>query len=143
MDNGAPNALLEAYRCTTYRLAAPDGCIDIRIGRRHLKVDVLLSALSVTEWAFVTAWNPGSTLVPTAQNAAAQVELERIVRERGHAFYRGEGIPDQPGWAPERSLWIAGIARAAAFELGRRFGQKAIVVGSSGASAELLFCDAT
>ncbi len=139
MDNGAPNALLEAYRCTTYRLAAPGGYIDIRIGRRHLKVDVLLTALSVTEWAYITAWNPGSNLVSTAQNTAAQVELERIVRERGHAFYRGEGIPDQAGWAPEPSLWIAGIARLAAVDLGRRFGQKAIVVGSSGAPAELLF----
>ena len=143
MDNRAPNALLEAYRCTTYRLAAPGGYIDIRIGRRHPRLDVLLSALSVTEWAFITAWNPGSNLGSTAQNTAAQVELERIVREGGHAFYPGEGIPDLAGWAPERSLWIAGVARAAAVELGRRFGQKAIVVGSSGASAELLLCDET
>jgi hypothetical protein len=128
------------YRATTFRVEGPRCNIDIRIGSSSPEVDELLLQLGVTQWAYITAWNPGSRPTPAAQNVLAQVELLQIARARGFAFYEGEGIPDNEGWAPERSIWIAGIIRREAVEMGRQFGQNAIVVGRLGGVAELVCC---
>jgi hypothetical protein len=140
LTDGTEQDLAVLYSATSFRVEVPGGVIDIRVGNRHADLDALLSELSFAEWAFITAWNPGSALLPPEQNAAAQVDLIRIVRDHSYHFYEGDGIPDQAGWAPERSVWIAGISRADAVEIGRRFGQNAIIVGAVGAPAELLFC---
>ena len=128
------------YRATTYRVEIRGGHIDIRIGEKHPRIDALLSAHISTQWAFITAWNPGSNLTSREQNAAAQAKLRQILQDAGFSFYEGSGIPDGADWEPERSVWIPGIGRDEAVELGRRFGQKAIVVGRSGAVAELMEC---
>jgi hypothetical protein len=132
--------LANLYRATTFRVESPDGIIDIRVGEKHPRIDALLSHHKVTEWAYITAWNPRSQLLSAEQNALAQVQLTDVVLERGLGFYGGSGIPDNPGWTAERSVWIAGISRQAAVELGARFGQNAIVVGTAGGVAELLCC---
>ena len=129
------------YRNTTFRVEAPNGHLDIRIGDKHPRIDSVLSEHNATEWAYITAWNPGSRPTSTEQNALAQEKLIKIVQDRGFRFYLGDGIPDQEGWAPERSVWIAGISREEAVEIGRQFGQNAIVVGNLGSVAELLDCD--
>jgi hypothetical protein len=132
-------SLDSVYRATTFRVETPKGHIDIRVGQKQPKLDTLLLRLGATEWAYVTGWNPGSRPVSADQNALAQDELLRLIRYRGFAFYEGDGIPDNEGWAPERSAWIAGISRREAAELGRQFGQNAIIVGSLGGAAEWLF----
>jgi Protein of unknown function (DUF3293) len=133
-------SLESVYRATTFRVEAPDGHVGIRVGQKQPKIDALLLRLGATEWAYVTAWNPGSRPVSADQNALAQGELLRIIRDRGFAYYEGDGIPDHEGWLPERSMWIAGISRKEAMELGRQFGQNAIVVGHVGGIAELVAC---
>jgi hypothetical protein len=130
-----------AYLATTFRVEAPNENIDIRVGHMQPKLDALLLQLGATEWAYVTAWNPGSRLARSDQNTFAQDELLRLVRDRGFVLYEGLGIPDLEGWAPERSTWIAGIGRREAIELGRQFGQNAIVIGSWGGVVELVWCD--
>jgi Protein of unknown function (DUF3293) len=129
------------YVATAFRVEAPDGHIDIRIGEKDAQIDALLSKLNAIEWAYITAWNPGSRPVPAEQNTLAHDKLLQIIRGRGFTYYEGDGIPDQEGWAPERSVWIAGIGRDEAVELGRRFGQNAIVVGRLVGVAELVPCD--
>jgi hypothetical protein len=52
------------------------------------------------------------------------------------------GVPDNPGWLPERSVWIVEISRREARDIGVRFGQNAIVVGKKGGVAALLLCGA-
>src|ERR1700743_173316 len=126
------STLEAAYLATTFRVEAPNGNIDIRVGPTQQKIDALLVQVRATEWAYVTAWNPGSRRERADQNTFAQDELLRLVRDRGFVFYEGLGIPDLEGWAPERSAWIAGIGRREAIELGRQFGQNAIVIGSLG-----------
>ncbi len=136
MTEGAKFAAL--YKATTFRVEGPEGIVDIRVGEVHPRIDALLLPHGVTEWAYITAWNPGSRPMSEDQNALAHDELIKVLRERGFTFYEGDGIPDQAGWAPERSVWIAGISRREAVEIGRRFGQNAIVVGSLGGIAELV-----
>jgi len=132
-------SLEEAYLATTFRVETPGGNIDIRIGEARPLLDRLLSKHKATEWAYITAWNPASRQLSADQNRLAQEELLRLIRDRGFAFYEGDGIPDQKGWISERSVWIAGISRHEAGEMGRQFGQNAIVIGSLGGAAELLF----
>ena len=129
------------YRATTFRVETADDYIDIRIGQQHAKVDAVLSRLGAMEWAYVTAWNPGSRSMGADENALAQGELVRLIRDRRFEFYKGNGIPVENGWVPEQSIWIAGICRRDAGEVGRQFGQNAIVVGTLGGVAELVFCD--
>jgi hypothetical protein len=133
--------LEDVYNATTFRVETPDGHTDIRIGTKHPRIDALLSQQKETEWAYITAWNPGSRPLPADQNALAHDNLLQLIRDRGFACYEGDGIPDKEGWAPEGSVWIAGISRHEAAEIGRQFGQNAIAVGHLGEVAELLFCD--
>lgn len=132
--------LTESYTATTFRVNGPVDAVDIRVGHRHPAIDQLMGDASPSEWAFITAWNPRSELLAAEQNEAAQSALLRVVRERWLRFYEGSGIPDSPGWAPERSVWIAGISRADAIGLGIQLGQNAIVVGKIGGIAELVNC---
>jgi hypothetical protein len=53
----------------------------------------------------------------------------------------GEGIGDDGTWLPEQIILVLGIERTAAVQLGRRFGQRAIVWGELGGLATLAFCD--
>lgn len=129
------------YRATTFRVETPDGHIDIRVGEKHAGIDALLSRHNATDWAYITAWNPGSRPLSADQNEVAHLTLRQTIRDRGFECYVGDGIPDNEGWAPERSVWIAGIGRAEAIALGMRFAQSAIVVGSFGEIAELVNCN--
>jgi len=135
------NELGRLYRATTFRVESPAGIIDIRIGEKHPRIDALLALLSATDWAYITAWNPVSQPVSAEINAAAHAELLDLVGRCPLPFYEGDGIPDNPGWQPERSVWIAGIERREAQQIGARFRQNAIVVGKLGGMSELLFCD--
>jgi hypothetical protein len=56
-------------------------------------------------------------------------------------MFPGEGIGDDGVWPPERSVLVLGIEREAALQLGRRFGQRAIVCGDLGGLATLALCD--
>jgi len=134
--------LADSYNATTFTVDTPIGRIDIRVGKRHPKIDRLMEDVSPAAWAYITAWNPHSELLSDNQNTVAQDEMRRVIRGRGFLYYEGYGIPDNPGWSPEQSVWIAGISRTEAESIGRQFGQNAIVVGVAGGIAELLDCKA-
>jgi hypothetical protein len=76
-------ALFEAYGRTTFVADTPRGRLLLRVGRRSAELNDLLAAHGVTTWAYVTAFNPGSRLLPAEANAARQRELERLVAARG------------------------------------------------------------
>jgi hypothetical protein len=135
------DALFEAYGRTTFVADTPRGRLLLRVGRRSAELDDLLAAHGVATWAYVTAFNPGSRLLPAEANAARRRELERVIAARGFAAYPGEGIGDDGRWPPEPSLLVLGIGRTDAMHLGREFGQLAIVYGELGQEAELIVCD--
>jgi hypothetical protein len=56
-------------------------------------------------------------------------------------MFLGEGIGDDGAWPPEPSILVLGIEREAAVQLGRLFGQRAIVCGELGGLATLVLCD--
>ena len=73
-------------------------------------------------------------VVPSATPAQSVLEL-------GHPMSKGEGIDDDGAWPPERSILVLGIERQTAVELGRRFGQRAIVCGELSGVADLALCE--
>lgn len=138
--DGMEEARLEAYRRTRFVVDTPTGRLCLRVGRRCVELDDLLAGHSVTTWAYVTAFNPGSRLLPAEENSVRQHELERSVAGLGLASYPGEGIADDSRWPPEPSLLVLGIRRNDAVRLGRQFGQLALVYGELGQEAELIVC---
>ena len=56
-------------------------------------------------------------------------------------MFLGEGIGDDGTWPLEQGILVLGIEREAAVQLGRRFGQRAIVCGELGGLATLALCD--
>jgi hypothetical protein len=136
-----PAALLaRAYLSTTYRVDAPAGLIELRIGRASGALDRFLRQRGVRTWAFVTACNPYSLRLPDWRNLARQRRLRALCRRLGFSALPGAGIGDSPGWPAEPSLLVLGITRARARRLGRLFGQNAIVAGRCGRAPELVWC---
>ncbi|RME94199.1 MAG: DUF3293 domain-containing protein [Bacteroidetes bacterium] len=90
--------------------------------------------------AFVTAYNPASRLRSEAENAHWQSVLEAELQGE-HQLYLTAIHRDPSGkWPDERSCFVLGIEAASAIELGRRYGQNAIVIYTSGRGAQLEWC---
>jgi hypothetical protein len=132
--------LFDSYRRTTYSAQTPLGPIHLRVGEPNADIDLLLKRYGATNWAFVTAFNPGSQILSTAENLQRQDRLEDALRRDGLMFFPGEGVGDDPAWLPERSVLILNISRERAIQLARDFGQNAILVGVEGDTPELVSC---
>ena len=127
--------LLAAYRATDYRVRRRQGgWASIRVG------EALPAALATLvgdhPWHFVTAWNPGSRLMPSRVNRQAQRALLTTLRERPDTVLVLPGMGVGAGWR-EASLFVVGPGAPAMDALARRFGQNAYVhgVGPSGQAA--------
>ena len=127
------------YRATAYAVEGPKGRFTIRIDEPTPPLDALLIRHGTRCWAFVTACNPGSMPLAPEENQRRQAELERMVSAAGYPFLPGEGVGADATWPSEASLLILGIATEDAAALGRHFEQNAIVVGTIGEPARLLW----
>ncbi len=137
----AERARLEAaYRATTYRIHAPQGDIDLRIGGASPALDALLREMGADCWAIISAWNPGSKMQGAATNAAAQACLQEWLSGEGYRWLPGENCADAGGWPAEPTCFVFGISEAAARNGGSRFGQNAVLAGGAGTAPELVWC---
>jgi hypothetical protein len=130
-------SLAAAYRATRYRVEHPDGPFVLRIGVRSRTLDRLLTRHGHHTWAFLTAWNPLSEITPPEQNAARQAWLEHDASRRWWPIFAGRGEGD--GWPAEVSLLILGISEFDASSLARIYRQAAVVVGTLGEPARLVW----
>jgi hypothetical protein len=125
-------ALDAAFRQTTYRVHAPSGTIDLRIGQVPV-------ALPPSSWAFLTAYNPLPRNLDEAENQRRQAQLHAQLTAQGWIFYPGEGIGDEGTWPPEPSFLVIGITRTQATELAAAHDQLSFVFGTPGCPAELVW----
>jgi len=130
--------LWDAYRTTVYEVEAPEGVVPIRIGRLHPLIDRLCVLHDAPSWCFITAWNPGSQVLGAADNQRRNEALRAKLARDGFFVLPGTGRGEDPEWAPEASFFVLGIDREHASQLGRRWGQNAVVFGERGGVAELL-----
>ena len=132
--------LWSAYESTVF-CATLDGTeIRIRPGEMHAPLDHALEARSVTTWAYVTAWNPGSRELSSRENDARHERLKEDIVRLGFEAFEGEGQLTHAAWVPERSLLVLGVPASEAVAIGRRYGQNAIVFGQHRREARLLNC---
>jgi hypothetical protein len=130
--------LHEAYRQTTFYADTPRGRLALCIDQCDAQLDRLLIENACESWAYVTAYNPGSVVLSHEENQHRQASLENELHKRGWVFFSGEGVGSSGNWPPEPSVLVLGIGAATAQQLGRAFGQNAVVVGRLGRPAELV-----
>ena len=129
-----------AYRATTYRVRAPAGAIDVRIGASAPALDALdalLEAHGADTWIIITAANPASECLPAATNAARQAALQDELLAAGYPILPSDAIADAGDWPVESGFLVIGLNAAGAEPIARRWGQLAIVIGRRAEPASL------
>jgi hypothetical protein len=119
--------LLAAWMATEYRIFIGAETLVMRIDHRNADLGGLLDAAGVESAAFVTAWNPRSTVVSDEANGRAQEALIGKLETAGLGWWPGAGIDPASGHA-EDSFLILGIGAEEAEALAGAFGQDAIVL---------------
>jgi hypothetical protein len=133
--------LKNAYMQTTYRVNGTNEPVALRIGVRNDALDLLLRTCRAREWAFVTASNPGSSILSKEENGRRNAQLVHALIEAGLHYLEGAGVPDTPGWEPEQSYLVLGISQRDAVAIAKHHGQCAIVCGFSENPPELVWID--
>ena len=135
MDPQERARLEAAYRATTYRV----GKLRLRVGEPSPALDELLRRRGLDRWAFLTSVNPRSQALPSEENARRLRALRERLSRDGWTWLRAEAIPDAPDWEREPSVLVLGMGREEAEALAREWEQNAVVLGSPGGAAELVF----
>jgi hypothetical protein len=130
--------LWRAYLQTEFVVGTSDREVVFRVGSPSSRLDALLERRGVTRWAFLTAYNPESVPITGEVNDRQQRALMDIIRSRGYHLVEGEGRDAEKQWPAEPSVLVLGLGRREARELGRRFGQLAVVAGHRGFAPRLL-----
>ena len=130
--NSIPSDVWEAYRRSEYRIGEPL--------HLTLRVNEPAKGLPQGPWSFLTAWNPRSEPRSETENRAKQSELETILRREGIRCVAGLGYDPMREWADEECVLALGLERERALELGRRFGQNAVLIGVGDGIVELVSC---
>jgi hypothetical protein len=136
MDAALRAKLEPAYRATTY---AAGLSIRLRVGQPHPFLDDMMAFRGIEEYAYLTAWNPGSKELPDEENRVRQDALRARLRGK-HPVIEGVATADDGSWT-EESLLVLGISRADALDLARSFGQVAILAGRRGGAPELAWME--
>jgi hypothetical protein len=126
----------EEYVSTSYEAELGEEAISLRVGEESPDVGMIQS----NRCAFITACNPRSRKVSDADNAERMTELESVLRNRGYDYYEGLGVPDNDDWDPEPSYLVVDVSKDEAVELGRKFGQNAVVYCHADGRPTLLDC---
>ncbi len=128
------DSLIKAYKNTQFKI---DGFMtSIIVGTKSSEVDLYLIENSKLSWAFITACNPMSKIESDEINTINQSLLEGDIQ--GYTYLCGHGEDPNDNWIPEPSFFIAGINKSDAINLGKKYGQLAIVYGNKGKNSELL-----
>ena len=129
-----------AYRATDYRVDDPAiGPFVLRVGEPSPDADRVLARYRRSDWAFVTACNPGSERLSVAENTERMAQLQAVCVYRGWTHFVGAGVGRDGTWPPEPSFLIVGVPEEEAVEVARHFGQNAIVAGRRGEPARLVW----
>jgi hypothetical protein len=128
----------DAYRRTSYCLEAPGEILKLRVGVKNQAFDLLLEHSQVEDWAFITAFNPGSIQLSEQENQERHEALADTLRHNGYKTIPCNGVDDDNEWPTERGYVILGIQREVAEQIAREFGQYAILAGQIDKAPELV-----
>jgi hypothetical protein len=118
--------LLESYDSANYHVDASPSFI-LKIGRYSPELHNMFEASHKKKAAFITAYNPASIELSNEENKERNRELEEKIQVLHLDYIHGEGKCDESEWSGEKSFLIFGIDKKEAIQLGKEFGQNAIV----------------
>lgn len=139
-------AVAQAELQVHYRLT--DYCVDnfstpIQIGQ-ELAAELKAHCSKQAGWCYITAYNPHSQPLDPKLNRLLNEKLQEELTQLNYQVFRGKGVSTTDHSYPgEESFWVPGIERDVALELGRKYGQNAIVWGKRDTTAELVLCAET
>ena len=117
--------LIFHYLRTNYQVWEPP--LEIRIGAMNPALSAWLDGAGVDRFAYLTAYNPGSVVLPEAANRRRNALLRARLNAAGAAVYPGAGVGADGVWPPEPSFLATGLGAEAAVDLARVFEQHALV----------------
>ena len=120
-------ATIAAYAATHYVVNSIEPGFVLHVGQPSAELKALHEQHGVACSAFLTAWNPGSRRRANEINQAAQSELEATLRAAAFPLFAGVAVDPTANWPAEQSVLILGIDRERAEQLGRHYGQNAIL----------------
>lgn len=128
------DSLIQSYKKTIYQVDGIDQ--PIKIGNSNPELDAFCIKIGEKHWAFITAWNPLSVELSADENQKRNQKLFSQITN--YMVLTGRGQDPNGIWPAEESFLILGINLMDSISLGRRYGQRAIVVGSVGTDAILV-----
>ena len=134
-------SLLATYRKAGYRVDSDHGPISLHAGQRDpLAEAALIAACGIrTRWALVTACNPAGEQHADADNAARVAALRQRLRVDGIRHIPASGFDPRGEWPAETSELLCDPPPDYAETLAREFGQNAILRGTIGEAAEVVW----
>lgn len=130
--------LLKAYADALYRIESE---LDFKVGTYSAGLRALHDAHGARHSHFITAFNPRSQRLTDAQNAARHAELGRRLDELGAKRLAAAGLDPQGGWPLEPGYLVFDLSPETALELGRAYGQNALVGIGPDAIPRLILID--
>ncbi len=132
-------ALELAYQQTIYEVFSEDQVIHLQVNVKAPQLDYLLQQHQQTSWAFITAHNPFSQLLTSAENKRRNQTLTVELERRKFTYLKGLGRDVDGHWPPEDSYFVLGISREEAMEVGQAFSQNALLYGEQGQVPQLVW----
>lgn len=121
--------LKSAFQSAVYRVYAPHGPLDLRVddadAAQRLREN--LPARGRTDAWVITPCNPGGHRVATWINRRRLRELERTLRDQDIPWWPAVNLDPAGDWPDEPGVCAWSLDEHAARELGRRFGQAALL----------------
>jgi len=138
--NTLPSGLNNSYLDADYLLKTASQTFVLNIGKLpSQEFEDFLTSIATDRWTIITAYNPYSRVLTESQNHERQTQLEEALRKQGRVCYPAVGQSPDGKWR-ETSVWVPGLSRGQAKELGAQFQQNAVVYGTFGKAAELIVC---
>ena len=129
--------LIQAYRDAVYEIHA-ETVIRLKVSEYSHSLEDLHKKNNCITSALFTAYNPRSQVLSAAENHARMLALTEAVEKLGYHRLPAVGRDPTGKWPDEPSLWIAGMTKNEAEELGKTFKQNGFLWMEQDAAPQLL-----
>jgi hypothetical protein len=129
--------LITVYQQSNYQVfGEPDFCLNI--ARTSTELLALYQKHSAGGAVFISACNPRSECISDAINTGRSLDLYEDLKPLKLPIYPAEGQDPSGNWPSERSFLILGMPLSVGAELGRQYGQNAILYCAKDSTVELV-----
>jgi hypothetical protein len=120
--------LVNSYRVAHYKVTGADFAFTLMVKKQSTDLLKLMKRHGVESAAFITAYNPGSKKFDRNINIRSQKALKGEIQRMGLPFFNGMGEDPTDKWGEgEPSYLVLGMGQQSAEDLGKKFGQNAVL----------------